>query len=67
MYRNVTELPKDCLEYLKFSTYYDDETIQDCAYFWEIPDEVIFEKYNGICFVPEDFYAGAGDNWEVQS
>lgn len=69
MYRSVNELPEECLDILKQAMYYGDDDhapIDEYMFPWEIPDELVFERYEGISFVPEDFFSGAGDNWEVE-
>ena len=67
LYRSVDELPEAAIELLKMSLYYDDdpdseymECYSDCL---NIPDEAVYEHFAGICFVPEDFVPGAGDDW----
>lgn len=62
-YRTVQELTREELNELKQS--YVAETVKNPS--WgeladsvDIPDEVIFEKYAGIAFGPEDFFCNMG-------
>lgn len=53
----VTELNQDQLEQLKWNYFYDEDIDHKFAYDYphEIPDEVIFEHFEHIYFVEEDF------------
>lgn len=55
----VYDLSRDQLSALKYSFFWQDETqdilpenITDPE---QIPDDIIFEHYNGVCFVEDDF------------
>lgn len=58
----VRELNTSQLEELKTTYFYshlDDDRSGQCGGYdcpWEVPDEVIFECYDGIDFVEEDFF-----------
>lgn len=62
---NVKELNSDQLDYLRFNLFYGDErmeltneqqmVIDNCVFFWDVPDELVYEVYDGISFVEEDF------------
>lgn len=76
LYRSVRELPEPCLQYLSivlsdegcgwYETLSDeDKAIVDaCEYMDEVPDEVLFRAFDGIDFVPEDFWCDAGADWD---
>lgn len=59
---NVRELTQEQLDQLKYDYYYqlhetDDDVLGDnilCP--CDIPNDVIFEHYDGIAFVEEDFF-----------
>lgn len=56
----VTDLNRQQIAFLKIDYCYGDETrdtevSQAASDYSDIPDEVIFEHYAGITFVPEDF------------
>lgn len=61
MYRTVQNLTRDELDELK-ETYFwqlmdeNPEILGDITSAAEIPDNVIFEHYDGICFVDDDFF-----------
>lgn len=59
MYKTVYDLDKEELNELKDSMFWaddvDEEILNGINYYWEIPDEVIYNYYNGISFVDEDF------------
>lgn len=59
MYKTVYDLNKEELNELKDSMFWaddvDEEILNGINYYWEIPDEVIYNYYNGISFVDEDF------------
>ena len=66
MYKTVYDLNRDELNELKNSFYWQDET-QDilenaCASPEEIPDYIIFERYDGLCFSNDDFYCNVNSN-----
>lgn len=62
---NVTELNSDQLMQLKWNMFYEDDCVElderqknclrYCEYPEEIPNNLIYEVYGGICFVEEDF------------
>lgn len=57
---DVRELNKDQLEQLKCNYFYqleeaDPDVLEGIAFYQDIPDEVIYEHYKGITFVPDDF------------
>lgn len=56
---SVYELTRDQLDELKTAYFYQDEVqdilSEDIIYPEQIPDEVIFNHYDGIMFVDEDF------------
>lgn len=59
MYKTVYDLNREELNELKDSMFLaddaDEEILNSINYYWEIPDEVIYNHYNGISFVDEDF------------
>lgn len=59
MYKTVYDLNREELNELKDSMFWaddaDEEILNGINYYWEIPDEVIYNHYNGISFVDEDF------------
>lgn len=64
--RTVRELGKDELEQLKHAYYYqlvesDNDVLGNLDNWLDIPDEVIFNHYDGITFVPNDFHSE--DHW----
>lgn len=62
---NVYELNDEQLSQLKWNLYYGDESIEvpldiidrieDCDYPDMIPDNIMYELYDGIDFVEDDF------------
>lgn len=62
---NVKELNSDQLDYLRFNLFYGDDgveltskqqmVIDNCVFFWDVPDELVYDVYDGISFVEEDF------------
>ena len=60
MYKMVQDLSRDELNKLKSNFFYQDETqdINEGTFSTpeDIPDEIIFEHYDGVCFVEEDFF-----------
>lgn len=69
MYKMVQDLSRDELNELKSSFFYQDETqdINEGTFSTpeEIPDEIIFEHYDGVYFVKEDFFCNIKDgNYE---
>ena len=69
MYKMVQDLSRDELNELKSSFFYQDETqdINESTFSTpeEIPDEIIFEHYDGVYFVKEDFFCNIKDgNYE---
>lgn len=65
---DVRELNEEQLDELKVSYFYSDEYDESivngaglpCLFPCDIPDAVIFEKFAGIYFVPDDFSCTAG-------
>lgn len=59
-YKMVQDLNREQLNELKNSFFWQDETqdILEDAYTSpeQIPDDIIFEHYDGICFVDDDFF-----------
>lgn len=65
MTMNVYELNDEQLSQLKWNVYYGDESIEipldivdqieSYDYPDMIPDELVFQLYEGICFVEDDF------------
>lgn len=59
-YKMVRDLNREQLDELKTSFFWQDETqdILEGAYTSpeQIPDDVIFEHYEGVCFVDDDFF-----------
>ena len=55
MYKTVYDLNREELNELKDSMFWADDTDEEILnginYYWEIPDEVIYNHYNGISFV----------------
>ena len=69
MYKMVQDLSRDELNELKSNFFYQDETqdINEGTFSTpeEIPDAIIFEHYDGVCFVKEDFFCNIkDDNYE---
>lgn len=60
MYKTVFDLNRDELDELKESYFYNDETkdINENEFIFpsEIPDDIIFNYYDGVMFVDEDFW-----------
>lgn len=62
---HVTELNQDQFSQLKWNLFYGDDSvdipwdmmdfIESCDYADMIPDKLVFEIYDGICFVEDDF------------
>ncbi len=65
MYRTVYDLNRAEIEELKDAYFWSDETdeeiLGDISAPWEIPDEVIYEHFDGISFVEEDFFCNIED------
>ena len=59
----VQDLSREQLDELKDSFFWQDETqdILEDAYTSpeQIPDDIIFEHYAGVCFVDDDFFCSA--------
>ena len=56
----VYELNRDQIDELKDAYFWSDDTTEvleqsNINHPWEIPNEVIYHEYEGICFVPDDF------------
>ena len=69
MYKMVQDLSRAELNELKSSFFYQDETqnINEGTFSTpeDIPDKIIFEHYDGVCFVEEDFFCNIKDgNYE---
>lgn len=43
----------------------DRDIIRNVEYIDDIPDDVVYRAFDGYSFVPEDFAAGAGDDWNA--
>ena len=61
----VIELNTEQLEELKMAYFYqlietDEEVLRNYEDWLDIPDEIIFEHYDGIWFVNDDFACTAG-------
>lgn len=69
--KNVKELTKEELNELKSNYFYshlDNDNSNQCDGYdapWDIPDEIIFEEYEGITFVKEDFSCNLTDNHNI--
>lgn len=61
MYKTVYDINKDELKmaYYDQLQYTDDADTFLC--YDAIPDDVIFEQYDGICFVDDDFWCNVGE------
>ena len=64
---SVYELSRDQLDELKSNYFWGDSYTSvnnaaglPCLFPGDIPDAVIFREYDGICFVPDDFFCTAG-------
>lgn len=69
MGKMIQDLSRDELNELKSSFFYQDETqdINEGTFSTpeDIPDKIIFEHYDGVCFVEEDFFCNIKDgNYE---
>lgn len=69
MCKMVQDLSRDELNELKSNFFYQDETqdINEGTFSTpeDIPDKIIFEHYDGVCFVEEDFFCNIKDgNYE---
>lgn len=61
----VQELNSVQLDQLRFNLFYGDECIKvtdeqqnvinNCGFFWDVPNWVVYDVYDGINFVGEDF------------
>ena len=60
MYKTVYDLSPAEMDELKQSFFWQDETQDilqgDFESPEQIPDEIILEDYNGVCFVDDDFF-----------
>lgn len=69
MYKSVYDLTREELDELKESFFHQEETqdINEGTFSTpeDIPDEIIFEHYDGLYFVEEDFFCNIKDgNYE---
>lgn len=70
--KNVKELTREELNELKSNYFYshlDNDNSNQCDGYdapWDIPDEIIFEHYEGITFVKEDFFCNLEDDKIVE-
>lgn len=70
--KTVKELTREELNELKSNYFYshlDDDNSNQCDGYdapWDIPDEIIFEHYEGITFVKEDFFCNLEDDEIVE-
>ena len=59
MYKMVQELNKDQLDYLKTVMFWGDDNNKPLYdkydYYHDIPNEMVFKRFEGISFVEEDF------------
>lgn len=66
MCKTVYDLSRDELDELKTNFFWQDETQDilegDYTSPEQIPDEIIFKHYDGICFVDEDFLCNIKDD-----
>lgn len=65
----VQDLNREQLDELKTAYFWQDETHDilpdDITFPEQIPDDIILEHYDGICFVLDDFFCTAeNDNFE---
>ena len=61
VYKNVYDLSREQIEQLKFEYFYqlletDPEVLDGMDTFLDIPDDVIYEHYEGVSFVDGDFF-----------
>lgn len=60
----VYELSRDQIDELKTEYFYGNETKDNVPdniiYLWKIPDDIIFEHFNDINFVNDDFCCSCG-------
>lgn len=61
MYRTVYDLNEEELNELRETYYYqlfecDEDVLEDYDCASDIPNEVIYNHYDGICFVEDDFW-----------
>lgn len=63
----VQDLNREQLDELKTAYFWQDETQDilpdDITFPEQIPDEIILEHYDGICFSPDDFCCTAGQDY----
>lgn len=63
----VQDLNREQLDELKTAYFWQDETQDilpdDITFPEQIPDDIIFEHYDGVCFVPDDFCCTAGQDY----
>ena len=60
MYKTVYDLNREQINELKNCIFWqaldeDEEILEGINYSWEIPDDVVFNHYSGICFTDDDF------------
>lgn len=76
LYRSVYDLPEGARLFLKSSLYFggpeydgldeeQQEIVDNCDWPDDIPDDILNYAFSGYSFVPEDFVAMAGDNWDL--
>lgn len=69
MIKDVHDLTRDELNELKEAYFWQDETqdILEGAFTSpeQIPDSIIFEHYEDLCFVDEDFFCNIGYNNDI--
>lgn len=61
---DVRELNEEQLDELKWTYFYDMES-WEYEYPWDIPDDVIFNHYDGIDFVDDDFSCTCKPKWII--
>ena len=60
MYKTVYDLNREQINELKDCIFWsaldeDEGILKGINYPWEIPDDVVFYHYSGICFTDDDF------------
>lgn len=63
----VQDLNREQLDELKTAYFWQDETQDilpdDITFPEQIPDDIILEHYDGVCFEPDDFCCTAGQDY----
>ena len=67
-YKTVYDLTKNQFEELKSTYFYqlldDGDVLNEICYPEQLPDDIIYNHYEGINFTDDDFYCSCGDNLE---